>query len=53
MFEFNGKYYAYAYDSGPLVQLDKFGSMIAIVVNQELAKQIEAAMAESGEHADE
>ena len=53
MFEFSGKFYAYAYDSGPLVQLDEFGVIIAIVVNQELAKQIKAAMAESGEYADE
>ena len=53
MLEFNGKYYAYAYDNGPLVQLDEFGGMIAIVVDQELSDRIEAAMAESIEHADE
>ena len=52
-FEYVGRFYAYAYCDGPLVQVDKLGHTIAIVVDIALTRKIEEAMRESVDPLDE
>tara|TARA_Y100000361_G_C11098802_1_gene310695 strand:+ start:464 stop:664 length:201 start_codon:yes stop_codon:yes gene_type:complete len=52
-FEYDGRFYAYAYCDGPLVQVDELGHTIAIVVDIALTRKIEEAMRESVDPLDE
>ena len=52
-FEYDGRFYAYAYCDGPLVQVDEFGHTLAIVIDVALTQKIEKAMRESLDPVDE
>ena len=52
-FEYDGKFYAYAYCDGPLVQVDELGHTLAIVCDIALTRKIEEAMRESIDPLDE